>query len=77
MIRFDLTPKPAYYVIKDLFQKLWHTEETVYTNECGKAKFKGFYGKYDVEIITNGKTVTKEINLLKKSKGKFEIELNS
>ena len=75
LIRFDFTPKPAYYIIKDLFQKVWHTEETVSSNEEGKAEFKGFYGKYDVEITANGKTVTKEINFFKKSKGKFEITL--
>jgi len=73
LIRFDFTPKPAYYMIKDLFEKVWHTEETVLSNDCGKAQFKGFYGKYDVEITSGGKTVTKEIDFSKKSGKSFEI----
>lgn len=75
LIRFDFTPKPSYYVIKDLFQKVWHTEEVVSSNEQGKVFFKGFFGKYDVEITVDGKTVNKEINFFKKSKRMFELTL--
>lgn len=75
LIRFDLTPKPAYYMVKDLFQKVWHTEEVVCSNEEGTASFRGFYGKYDVEITLNGKTIKKEIDFSKKSNGKFDIAI--
>ncbi len=54
LLRFDFTPKPAYYVIKDLFEKEWHTEEEATTDTSGFAYFRGFYGDYDVEI--DGKT---------------------
>ena len=73
LIRFDLTPKPAYYTIKNLFEKKWHTEEHIISNADGKAKFKGFYGKYDVEIEVNGRVITKEINFIKKGKNIFEF----
>lgn len=73
LLRFDMTPKPAYYAIKNLFEKTWHTEAEITSDADGEATFKGFYGKYDVEIEVNGKTITKEINFLKKSKKKFEI----
>ena len=73
LIRFDLTPKPAYYRIKDLIEKKWHTEEEIVTNELGNALFRGFYGKYDVEIEVDGKIITKEINLSKNSENVFEI----
>ena len=54
LLRFDMTPKPAYYVIKNLFEKEWHTEETLKTDENGKISFRGFFGDY--EITVDGKT---------------------
>lgn len=73
LLRFDMTPKPAYYAIKNLFEKTWHTEAEITSDADGEATFKGFYGKYDVELEVNGKTITKEINLSKKLKKQFEI----
>ncbi|MBO5453445.1 MAG: endo-1,4-beta-xylanase [Clostridia bacterium] len=73
LIRFDLTPKPAYFTIKNLFEKKWHTEENIETNENGESTFRGFYGKYDLEIEVNGEKIVKEIDLSKKAENKFEI----
>ncbi len=50
LIRFDMTPKPAYYALKELLQKEWHTEADVETDENGVAYFKGFYGDYEAKI---------------------------
>ena len=71
LLRFDLSPKPAYYTIKNLFEKIWHTEETVFTNENGKADFRGFYGEY--EIIVEGKIYN--ANFCKNSDKEIIIEL--
>lgn len=73
LLRFDLSPKPAYNKIKELTQKVWHTEEEFKADANGIAGFRGFYGKYDVEITINGKTVKEEINLSKNLDNKFEI----
>ncbi len=73
LLRFDLSPKPAYFTIKNLFEKKWHTDIEMTSNEKGIAKFKGFYGKYEIEAEVDGKIVTKEINLQKKGKTEFEI----
>ena len=54
LLRFDLSPKPAYYTIKNLFEKVWHTEETLISDACGKVAFRGFYGEYAVTV--DGKT---------------------
>nr|WMX25209.1 endo-1,4-beta-xylanase [uncultured bacterium] len=75
LLRYDMTPKPAYFTIKNLIQEKWHTEEKLITNASGEAKFKGFYGKYDVEIKMGEKTITKEINLTKKGNKTFNIEV--
>ena len=48
LLRFDMTPKPAYYTIKNLIEKKWHTEETIITDESGTAGFRGFYGMYEL-----------------------------
>lgn len=75
LLRFDLSPKPAYLRIKDLIQKSWHTEVEAVTNECGNVDFKGFYGDYKLETELNGKVVKKEITLSKKSDNTFVIEI--
>ena len=75
LLRFDMTPKPAFYTIKNLFEKKWHTETETTTNGCGEFKFRGFYGKYDIEIEQNGKVITKEIKLSKNRRNIFEIKI--
>lgn len=73
LIRFDFTPKPAYYRIKNLIEEKWHTEKEAVTNESGNTTFRGFYGKYDLEIESDGKIITREINLSKNDENIFEI----
>ncbi len=72
LLRFDLTPKPAYETIKNLFHKEWHTQGEL-TTHVGKADFRGFYGKYDLELTLGTKTLTREIDLTKKGDNKFKI----
>lgn len=75
LLRFDLSPKPAYYTIKNLIQKVWHTEADIVTNNNGSCSFKGFYGKYELELELNGKTVKKTVLLSSKNKNKIEVVL--
>lgn len=72
LLRFDLSPKPAYYVIKNLFEKVWHTEEELVLDGDGKAEFKGFYGDY--EAIIDGETYN--FSLKKNNENIFSITLN-
>ena len=73
LLRFDMTPKPAYYTIKNLIEKKWHTQQEIKTNGKGEASFKGFYGEYDVEIIVGDKRVNKTVNLYSKGNDEFTI----
>ena len=75
LLRFDLSPKPAYEMIRDLTCKRWRTNAELATDGDGNAFFRGFYGDYDVEISVGGKTVTKEISLSKNSENVFDIVL--
>ena len=50
LLRFDLSPKPAYFRIKELIKKRWHTEEELLTDENGHVRLRGFCGSYEAEI---------------------------
>ena len=73
LLRFDMSPKPAYLKLKELLQKKWHTEAEAVTDADGNAEFRGFYGKYDIEI--DGKKIAAELDLSKKSANEFVITL--
>jgi len=75
LLRFDLTPKPAYEKIKNLTQNVWHTEAELLTDSEGNADFRGFFGDYEVEIEIDGKIETRRISLSKKSDNSFTVEI--
>ena len=75
LLRFDLSPKPAYYAIKNLIQNVWHTEEDAVTDENGICSFRGFYGEYELEFEVNGKTMKKTVLLSSKSDNKIKVVL--
>ena len=75
LLRFDMTPKPAYYTLKNLIQKKWHTEETLVSGVDGQASFRGFYGEYEVEIEVDGKRISKTINLTPNDENQFTITI--
>ena len=62
LCRFDMTPKPSYEVIRELFGREWRTdlERDV---SGGRMAFRGFHGTYEIEATSNGKTVTREFHL--------------
>lgn len=66
LLRYDLSPKPAYLRLQEMFGKRWHTEEALTTDADGAASFKGFHGTYDVTISDqNGKTVVLPLTVSK------------
>ncbi len=75
LLRFDLSPKPAYYTVKNLIQNVWHTEAQMITNGDGVGSFRGFYGEYSVEIMADGKCTHKTITLSSKDDNKINIVL--
>ncbi|MEE1172780.1 MAG: endo-1,4-beta-xylanase [Ruminococcus sp.] len=75
LLRFDLSPKPAYYTIKNLIQNVWHTEETLVTSEKGTCSFRGFYGEYELEFDEDGKTMKKTVFLSSKDDNEIKVVL--
>lgn len=50
LVRFDMTPKPAYHRINELINHRWHTEEELVCSPDGVCRFRGFFGDYQLEI---------------------------
>ena len=73
LLRFDLSPKPAYERLKELIQKRWHTEATLTTDSEGKASFRGFYGAYEIEAIANGKEAKATLALSAENENKETV----
>ena len=46
----DLTPKKSAERLWELFNKKWHTDLELTTDDNGYVEFRGFYGDYTVEI---------------------------
>lgn len=75
LLRFDMSPKPAYKRIKTLTQQLWHTETELRTNEIGEVEFRGFYGDYDIEIEADGHKTCHRISLSKNFSNELKLTL--
>ena len=54
--------KKSYYAIEHLIKKEWNTAFNAVSDSCGKVKFRGFYGEYDVTVKCNDKVVNEVLN---------------
>ncbi len=52
LLRFDLSEKPAYKVLRRLFKEEWHTDEV---RSGASVAFRGFYGDYEITVSVDGK----------------------
>ena len=73
LLRFDMSPKPAFYKLKELLQERWHTEAEVKSDADGCADFRGFYGDYEVAIETDRGIITKTVTLSKNGENSFTL----
>lgn len=69
LMRFDMTPKPAYNILYDLFHKVWTTKTELITDENGECEFRGFYGDYEL-ISEKGNA---QCSFYRKQKNSVEI----
>jgi GH35 family endo-1,4-beta-xylanase len=74
LCRFDLSPKPAYNVIRDLFGREWRTN---IDREApgGQFSFRGFYGAYSLEATSNGKTIATDFSLAPDGRTSLELTI--
>ena len=75
LCRFDMTPKPAYNVLRDLFRREWRTNIDREVSG-GRFSFRGFYGTYEIEVTSNGKTVKRDFHIRRNGLPTFEVRLD-
>ena len=73
LCRFDMTPKPAYNVVKDLFGREWRTNFE--RDVGGEFAFRGFRGTYELEATANGRTVKQEFRINPGFANRIEIKV--
>ena len=72
LLRYDMTPKPAFEVIDRLVNKVWRTNAH-HIAKNGASDLCAFYGEYELTVTANGKTVKKRIEINKNADNVFEI----
>ena len=71
--RFE--PKDSYRTLDRLINQQWKTRLSAKTDSEGVVRFRGFYGKYAVQVSAGGKTQEFEIDLLKNGRGTHQLTL--
>ena len=75
LLRFDMSEKPAFKMMKHLFNEEWHTEESLQTDENGYIGFRGFFGTYRLEIEINGRREERFVDFTKHTDGEITVTL--
>ncbi|MHC4118997.1 MAG: endo-1,4-beta-xylanase [Planctomycetota bacterium] len=58
LLRDDMTPKPAYEELKRLVKGKWWTKTQATVESGGEARFRGFFGDYEVTANVGGRKLT-------------------
>lgn len=74
LLRFDMTPKPAYRMLDELINHRWRTNLDLHT-ENGSTGFRGFYGEYEIEVTAKGKTTLHKAHLASGRNNELTITL--
>jgi len=74
-LRADMTPKPAYLELRRLIKDEWRTRTTATILSDGMARFRGFYGQYEVTVSKDGRLLTGIFWYDKDMKGPIEVGL--
>ena len=74
LLRFDMSPKPAYIMLDNLINKKWHTSISA-DIENGQVEFRGFYGTYELEIEVDNKIYKRSFDLSKNKANEITITI--
>ncbi|MHC4579894.1 MAG: endo-1,4-beta-xylanase [Planctomycetota bacterium] len=75
LLRDDMTPKPAYDELKRLIKGQWWTKTQATVGSEGQARFRGFFGQYEVTARAGGRTLTGTFWFDKRTRGAMEVRL--
>ena len=59
----DFNPKPAYEALDQLINHDWKTNVETKSDAAGGVKFRGFHGRYQIEVTTDGRVKTFDVML--------------
>ena len=62
-LRKDMTPKPAYEVLKELVKDRWWTRDEFATDSGGRADVRGFWGDYQIRVRVGDRETTADVTL--------------
>ncbi len=75
LIREDMTPKPAYDRLMGLIKGEWWTAEDLKTDDRGEARFRGFFGDYEVTVETGARVVTAPLTVAREDANTVEVRM--
>jgi hypothetical protein len=67
--------KPAYQAIYQLIHREWMTRLAAKSDALGKTQFRGFYGKYTVQVTARGRSQDFNIDLTKGGPESYKLTL--
>ena len=73
LLRFDLSPKPAYEKLHEIVNKTWHTETNLVTNADGVCSFRGFYGDYELTVEAGDRICRKTVTLSSECENRITV----
>ncbi len=76
LVRADMTPKPAYEELEKLIKGKWWTQTETTIKAAGIARFRGFFGQYEVAARIDGQKLTGTFQLDKTTKQMIDIRLS-
>jgi len=76
LVRADMTPKPAYEELERLIKGKWWTQAAATVAEGGKARFRGFFGQYEVTAQIGSLKLTGTFWFDKTTKELLEVQLS-
>lgn len=71
----NLDPKPAYRELERLIRTEWRTHVRTKTDENGRAEFRGFAGKYSIQVVADGTVVSTVIDVRPAHSNRYTITL--
>jgi hypothetical protein len=75
LVRADMTPKPAYEELEKLIKGKWWTQTETPVKVGGTARFRGFFGQYEVAARIGSRKLTGTFQLDKSEKKTIEVQL--
>jgi GH35 family endo-1,4-beta-xylanase len=74
-LRKDLSPKPAYDVLKRLIRKDWWTDATATADDRGVATVRAFLGTHEVRVEAGGRTAAAKVTLARGAPAEVTLTL--